>query len=216
MYSDEMSRVKRPYNSPIREAQARRTRERIVDAARQLWAERGFAVVTMEEIATEADVAVQTVYGTFGSKGGILTALLGRLEEQAGLEELIGALRAAPTPQEQLRLVAAFNRRLFEQGADIIAIVRGWTAADPDVAAWMDEGDRRRREGQAPLIANWHAAGAFRPEIDPSEAGDVLHALTSPELYLLLVNTSGWTADRYETWLNQTLHVLLFGNNEQA
>ncbi|MGH2380904.1 MAG: helix-turn-helix domain-containing protein [Candidatus Limnocylindria bacterium] len=44
---------------PRREAQAHRTRERIIDAARRLWVERGFGTTTMEAIAVEANVAVQ-------------------------------------------------------------------------------------------------------------------------------------------------------------
>jgi TetR/AcrR family transcriptional regulator, regulator of cefoperazone and chloramphenicol sensitivity len=208
-----VSDVKRSYNSPLREAQARRTRERVVDAARTLWATQGFAAVTIDQIAAEAGVSVQTIYSAFGSKGGILTALLGRLEQQAGLDDLITQLRAAQNPDEQLRLVAAFNRRLFERGADIITIVRGWTAADPDVAAWMEEGDRRRRDGQAPLVASWQASGRLRPGLDTCQAADILHALTSPELYLLLVQSSGWLPDRYEDWLHETLSSLLFSEN---
>jgi TetR/AcrR family transcriptional regulator, regulator of cefoperazone and chloramphenicol sensitivity len=206
-----MTGVKRQYRSPRREAQARRTRERIVDAARRLWVERGFATTTMEGIAAEADVAVQTVYGAFGSKGAILTALLGRLEREAGGETLARELGAARTPRRQLALVAAFNRSLFQGGADIIAIALGSTAVDADVAAWAAEGDRRRREGQARIVAGWHAAGALRPEIGRSEARDVLYSLTSPEVYLLLVKTSGWPPGRYERWLDRTLSTLLLG-----
>src|SRR5918999_6144152 len=153
-----MTGVKRSYRSPRREAQARRTRERIVDAARRLWVERGFADTTMEAIAAEANAAVQTVYGAFGSKGGILTALLGQLEVQAGGQTLMRQLQEAPAPRDQLRLVAAFNRCLLQAGADIIAIALGSTAVDSEVAAWAAEGDRRRREGQARLVAGWYSA----------------------------------------------------------
>jgi AcrR family transcriptional regulator len=214
LYSGEMTSVKRSYRSPRREAQARRTRERIIDAARRLWVERGFGTTTMEAIAVEANVAVQTVYGAFGSKGAILTALLGRLEAGAGGETLAADLSAARSARAQLALVAAFNRRLFEGGADVIAIALGSTAVDGDVAAWAAEGDRRRREGQARIVAGWHAAGALRPGIGPSEARDVLYTLTSPEVYLLLVKAVGWSPGRYERWLDRTLSALLLGGDD--
>ena len=214
LYSGEMADVKRSYNSPRRQAQARRTRERIVHAAERLWLQRGFATTTMEDIAAEADVAVQTVYSALRSKGGILTALLERLEADAGIDTLMRELQAARTPQRQLRLVAAFNRRLFERSADFIALARGSTAVDADIAAWVAEGDRRRREGQAPLVAGWHAADALRPDIEPSEAQDVLYTMTSPETYLLLVKTRGWAPDRYQRWLNQTLQTLLLHRSD--
>jgi AcrR family transcriptional regulator len=208
-----MTSVKRSYRSPRREAQARRTRERIIDAARHLWVERGFGATTMEAVAAEAGVAVQTVYGAFGSKGAILTALLGRLESEAGGETLMRELRVA-TPRRQLALVAAFNRRLFQGGADIIAIALGSTAVDAEVAAWAAEGDRRRREGQAHVVAGWHAAGALRPGTGPAEARDVLYTLTSPEVFLLLVKAGGWPPGRYESWLDRTLSTLLLKPSE--
>jgi AcrR family transcriptional regulator len=204
-----MSDVKRPYRSPRRKAQARHTRERIVEAARQLWVEHGFDGTTIDAIAADAGVASQTVYATFGSKGGILTALLGELEARAGGESLMADLAAAPTPLGQLAIVAAFNRRLFEGGADILAIAIGTVSMDPDVAAWVSEGDRRRRDGQAYIVAGWKKGGGLR--IDIGEARDVLYALTSPELFLLFVNRQGWSPDRHERWLIDTLATLLFG-----
>src|SRR5918995_2032218 len=107
-----MTDVKRSYRSARRQEQARRTRERIIDAARQLWTDRGFGSTTIEAIAADANVAVQTIYGAFGSKGGILTALLGRLEADAGGDTLMVELRTAATVREQLTIVARFNRRL--------------------------------------------------------------------------------------------------------
>jgi hypothetical protein len=108
-----------------------------------------------------------------------------------------------------LALVAAYNRRLFEAGADIIAIALGSTAVDADVAGWAAEGDRRRREGQARIVAGWHAAGALKRGVGPSEARDVLYSLTSPEVYLLLVKGTGWPPSRYQRWLDRTLGTLL-------
>lgn len=204
-----MSDVKRPYRSPRREAQARRTRERIVDAARRLWVERGFAATTMDAIAAEAKVAVQTVYGAFGSKASILIALLGQLEENAGGETLIPRLMNARNATEQIAIIAAFNRRLFEAGADVIAIALGSVAADPEVASWVAEGDRRRRDGQAFLVSGWHRARALKPRMSASEAGDILYTVTSPEVHLLLVRSSSWSPDRYERWVARTLRSLL-------
>lgn len=178
-------------------------------AARRLWVERGFATTTMEAIALEAGVAVQTVYGAFGSKGAILTALLGQLEAGAGGATLIRDLASAERARDQLAIIATFNRRLFEGGADIIAIALGSAAVDREVAAWAAEGDRRRREGQARIVAGWHAVGALRPDVGLSDGSDVLYTLTSPEVYLLLVRTSGWDPERYERWLDRTLASLL-------
>ncbi len=52
----------------LREERAQVTRRRIADAARRLFFRDGYAATTIARIATEADVAVQTVYAVYGSK----------------------------------------------------------------------------------------------------------------------------------------------------
>ena len=56
-----MTNVKRPYRSPRRREQAEETRRRILAAARRLFVARGYGGTTMETIADDAGVAVQTV-----------------------------------------------------------------------------------------------------------------------------------------------------------
>jgi len=50
-------------------------RERILEAARSLFASRGFETVTMAEIASLAGVARATVFNHFGSKGALVEAI---------------------------------------------------------------------------------------------------------------------------------------------
>ena len=57
-------------------ADAARNRERVLRAARELFAERGVDVVTMEEIARRAGVAKGTVFHRFGDRSGLALALL--------------------------------------------------------------------------------------------------------------------------------------------
>ena len=59
-----------------RAARARETRQRMVDAARRLFVERGYLPTTMSAIAQVAGVAIQTLYLSFGSKAGGLAATL--------------------------------------------------------------------------------------------------------------------------------------------
>src|SRR4029077_151636 len=66
----------RRYDSSLRKEQARQTRTRMLDAAQRLFAERGYAATTIETIASNAGVAVDTVYANFGSKRGLLSALV--------------------------------------------------------------------------------------------------------------------------------------------
>ena len=59
-------RGSRAYRSSRREAQARRTRRRVLDAATVVFLERGFAGATMRMIATRAGVSLSTVELLFG------------------------------------------------------------------------------------------------------------------------------------------------------
>lgn len=205
-----MEPVKRRYNSPKRERQARQTREQIVEAARRLFARDGFTKTTVEAIAREAGVSAQTVYASVGSKRAIVLALLDRLEAEGGNEELRRELGSTKDPRRQLRAIVSFNRRLFERGRDVLEVVMA-TRADPDVEAFGRAGEARRREGQARWVRAWAEDGVLRPNLDEGEAADVLWALTGPELYWLFAVNSNWPGLRFEEWLFGTLEWQLFG-----
>lgn len=58
-------------------------REQILDATLRLIAEQGFAGVTMESVAAEADIAKSVVYAVFGSQEGLQHELMVREQERA-------------------------------------------------------------------------------------------------------------------------------------
>ncbi|MFD1270981.1 TetR/AcrR family transcriptional regulator [Streptomyces kaempferi] len=66
----------RKYTSTRRVNSAAATREAILSSAHALFLARGYAGVTIGEIAEAGNVAVPTVYSSVGSKPSILTALL--------------------------------------------------------------------------------------------------------------------------------------------
>lgn len=73
------------------------------------------------------------------------------------------------------------------------------------MGALWEEGGRRRRRAEAPLVEQWRSGGHLRAGLSKGRAADVLWALTSPELYSLLVVQSGWSGDAYEEWLIDAL-----------
>ena len=66
---------RRRYDSSQGQEQARQTRWVVLQAARQLFLEDGFAATTMPAIAATAGVSVQTVYKTFGNKPRLAKAV---------------------------------------------------------------------------------------------------------------------------------------------
>src|SRR5712664_1978640 len=102
---------KRTYDSSLRKQQASQTRLRILDAAQRLFSDRGYGATTMEQIATHAGVATDTVYASFRNKAGVLHRLL---DVRVGGDETPIAILDREGPQKvrgersQRRQVAAF------------------------------------------------------------------------------------------------------------
>ena len=66
--------VKRPYDNSRRQAQARATRLKVIEAAKRLFTDCGYPATTIEAVADAADVPLPTVYRLFGSKRALLTS----------------------------------------------------------------------------------------------------------------------------------------------
>jgi len=206
-----MTDVKRSYRSTRRREQAEETRRRILAAGRRLFVDLGYGAATMEAIADEAGVSVQTIYASLGSKRGILLGLLDEMAEEADVAGMQAAVAAASgDPRRQLRERLAFGLRFYAAGADIIQIARTVSGVEPDLRELWNEGEGRRQSQASTLIAEWDKAGVLAPGLTVREATDVMWALSGPDVFRLFIVERGWTRSRYEAWLTATLEGLLF------
>jgi len=197
--------VKRLYRSPRREAQAERTRQTILDAARRLFVAQGYGGTTMETIAQGAGVAVQTVYAAFGSKRHMLIALLDRMAAEADLPRLEHELTAAGgDTSRQLRELLAFTGRFYASGRDLIDLARTVSGAEPDLALMWRTGEDRRYRAHAVLIDQWVRAGHLSAAVARS-AHDLLWALTGPDVFRLLCIERRWSQKRR---IEEVAHLL--------
>jgi AcrR family transcriptional regulator len=194
---------RRRYHRRGRLAGAQATRESIVQAARELFAQRGFAGTTIDAIAARADVAPQTVYAVFGSKAAIASEMRGLVEREAGIVERFQALMAEPDPERQMELVADLTRHVCQNHGDLYEL---FTAAkEPELAAVGTELLDAQRFGVRQLVARLVSARALASDLDPDDAVSIVCALSSVELYRNLVTTSGWSPEKFENWLAATL-----------
>jgi len=190
----------------LRARHAELTRTAILDAARRLFAQQGYAATAVRPIAEEAGVAVQTLYSTFGSKQGLLLALVDSVRAQARTQALGDEIVRSDDPREMVRLAARIRRQTLELGGDVVATFREGAAGDPEVAAAYEETHRRTREGIGRFCARLEAVGALRAE----RAVDQVAAMFSAEIYEELTGPrSGWTPDEYERWLAERLAAIL-------
>lgn len=105
-----MNTATRPYRQTARAAAAAATRQRIVESAHELLAERWYDEVTLREIAAAAGVALQTVINHFGTKDGVLEAVVERFEAQ------VRARRFGVEPDDVEAAVAALVDDYEETG----------------------------------------------------------------------------------------------------
>jgi AcrR family transcriptional regulator len=201
---------RRPYHSPARRRQAEQTRARILAAARDLFRSAGYAATTLEAIASSAQVSAKTVEAAFGSKRGVLAALVDPLASAGPPRELVDQIRAARDPRHRLRLVAELTRRAYEASVPEFELMRGAIAVAPEVAAVARQVESRRHANQTRLAAYLAEHGVLRDGLAPEEATDIIWAITGYDLYRALIGERQWPPERYETWLADTLAAALF------
>ena len=131
--------------STLRAQQAELTRSTILDAARRLFAKQGYAATAVRPIAEEAGVAVQTLYTAFGSKQGLLLALVDAARDEAQSHVLGDQIVAADDPREMIRLAARIRRQTLERCGDVVVTFREGAAGAPDVAAAYEKAQQRTR-----------------------------------------------------------------------
>jgi AcrR family transcriptional regulator len=208
-------KAKRAYDSSLRKQQAGQTRIRILDAAQALFAERGYAASTVETLAAAAGVAVDTVYATFGSKRGVLQALLdvrvGGDQARIDLLDRPGpqAVRREPDPQKQLAAFAADISAIIERARPVDDIIRGAAAVDADIAALRIKAQESRYVNMRRLISWLTANGPLRGGLTEDDAAAIVWTMASPEVHGLLRVARGWSAERYRNWLRESLTRIL-------
>lgn len=208
------SQVKRAYHSPRRTASAQATRQRILLAARTLFAARGYSGTTLETVAAEAGVAIQTVRQVFGGKSGLMRAQLDVIDQIGGIAELRAVLDdPVATPSQMSAALARFLRRLYEGAADVIEAARNAGGTDPELRALLEGGLQRHRSGVAGLTAQWGRAGALRRGLTAPEAAAIVASVASHEVYRTLRLDWRWSTRRYEKWLAEAVERLVLDHS---
>jgi AcrR family transcriptional regulator len=201
----------RPGEGAARQARTRRTRTAVVEAARTLFLERGYAATTIGAISDLSDTPQATVYRLFSSKLGILKAVLDVSvvgDDQAVAmadRPQVRALVSDRDPKNQLAGFAALLRELMARVGPVHRILADAARSDEDAASLLAEIARQRQEGQRRIARSLARSGALRPGLRERDAADIIHALASPEVYGLLVFDRGWSGERYEKWLRAIL-----------
>ncbi|WP_421121414.1 TetR family transcriptional regulator [Aquihabitans daechungensis] len=208
--------VKRPYDSTRRQEQARRTRARIIEAATDRFVELGYGAASIAAVAEAAEVSPQTIYATFGTKAALLSAavdvaLAGDDEPVAVFDrEGSQATLAAPTAAEAAAAFARATTAVLARAGRILAAADAAAQSDPELATMWVMGHTARHADMARTAAAFEAAGFLRPGLDAEAAADLLWAIASPDAFRSFTLIRGWSAERYERWLGDTVRDAVF------
>lgn len=215
---------RRRYDASGRRAAAASTKARILAAARSSFVARGYLGTKMEDVAAEAEVALDTVYAAVGTKTKLFrllveTAISGTDRPvPAEQRAYVQALKDEPDPARKLAIYASAMAQIQARLAPLLVVLRSAASAHEDLAAlWREVSDRRARNMRK-LVADVAEAGPLRAGRDVDEAADVVWAMASPDVYLLLVGERAWPVERYTRWLTDELgrYLLLDDAGEGA
>lgn len=190
----------RTYRSQRREQQAAETRRAVVEAARDLFGAKGWGATGMREIANRAGVALETVYSHFSSKRGLLRAVadIAVVGDDAPVplaqRPEFAAMGQGRRPA-RVRAAAALLTAVHARTAVVAKLLREAAYSDPEIARTLRATRERQRRDVAAALEL--VVGRAPTPVER----DGVWALASPEVYLLLVEESGWTPEQYQSWI---------------
>lgn len=209
----ENARPRRRYDASLRREQAAQTRARILEAAHQVFLERGYAGATIPRIASEAGVAVETIYRAASGKPGLLaavveTALAGGMgNAELAVEQRPAIRRVIETkdPLRKLQMYAATQPGVYRRAGALLRVLDEAATSIPELAQLRERYAARRLQGMRQLATQLAEQGTLRAELSPQQAADILVTVCSRANYDSLVTERGWSPESYRDWVADTL-----------
>jgi AcrR family transcriptional regulator len=208
---------RRRYASATRAAQAAATRHAVLEAARELFTEHGYAGASIAAIAERAGVAVDTVYAAAGRKPALLrelveTSLSGTDQAvPAEQRDYVVRVQAAPSAREKIAIYAAAVSEIGVRLAPIHRALAEAAVGDAACAALRAEINTRRAYNMRLFAADLRATGELRPDLPDDEVADIVWSMNAAEYRARLVGERGWSAERSGAWLADAWTRLLLG-----
>lgn len=184
-----------------RERYALETKTAIAAAARKLFAEHGYFATTVEDIASEADVAPATVYSSGGGKQGLLAGILEAWRCDPVVATTMDSVAASTSPREIITVLSAAACQMREDWGDAARIFLTTAPHDSTVADHFATFNAFHRQCFADVAERLAGLGALRDGIDSGYATDILWLYFGYGSIMVLHDDNGWSYGRIRDWL---------------
>lgn len=174
----------RAYRKTTRAATHEATRRRILDAAARSIDDGTFGV---REIAKHASVTVQTIYAHFGSKAGLITAVVQDISMSHGLVAGLQRVWRQPDAREQLDTMVAVTFTFWHDAWPFIRYTLTAERQDVDFAAQKQALDASRLHDYERICEGLARSGALKTGLRPKTAAALMFTLCGPAVYEDLV-----------------------------
>jgi AcrR family transcriptional regulator len=198
----------RPRHRPPRAKLADRNgRERLLAAAVELFAERGYAATGTTELCARAGVAKTALYWHFDSKEGLLAAVIETIGT-SWIEQIRKAAYQAGAPEERIRRLVFEWRRILLEQPELLRL---------PIIAQLEQGDSRRARDALRTIwqrAEWALIEGIedtigRPLPDADLVAHTIFALLQGALLRQIVDPDPVQLDRVLDELRRTIVLLI-------
>ncbi len=183
---------------------------RLVEAATELFVERGYAATTLADVAEHAGLAPRTLYLRFPTKADLLrrcisVAIAGDgdvvpIAERTWMTDTM----TAPTLGERLGLMAAVTATLMSRSGDLLDVAQQAASTEPAIAAAAQAGREETRRVLGEFWRQIDRDGLLPAACDVEWLTETATLLAHADTFLLLRTTTGWDVSSYQDWLERT------------
>jgi AcrR family transcriptional regulator len=199
-----------------RQDYAEATRQAIVDAARRLFAERGYFATKVSDIAAEARVAPATVYAVTGGKQNLLNTLITTWTTDPIVEQTLTHIDTTTDPVAIIREVASASRTMREAYVDVIRVMLATAPHDQAVARQEQAATAIYRAALVPIAGRLAQLGGLRPGTQVDDVVDLLWFYFGYSSYFTLTDDNGWSYDHAERWLADQATAALLSQPDRS
>lgn len=161
-----------------RDAQREASRQRVLEASRELFAEFGYEATTVRMIADRAQLSVGGVFTTFEDKADILHSV--RMEQSDALLEELRALAptlTGPTAERVCAMVETAYLRDFPNIPLVISYIGAGYSWSLSTEKAMQEAHVGLFEAYRGLVADGVSRGELRGDLDTDLAVEMIYGL---------------------------------------